>query len=114
MIVKNILIAIASLMFIMIGADKFFKFLQPPCSLESSISPTIWTIFGILQLAAGVLIWFPKFRKFIAGFFALFMFTFTIIHLINNQYDVGGSAFMAVLLGLIFLNPNFLKGKKTV
>jgi len=105
----NILVLICSLLFLMVGFDKFFSFLEPPCSLMGSIAPIVWQIFGVLQIAAGILIWLPKFRKYVAGFFAIFMLTFTIIHLLNGTYDVGGSAFMAILLGLLAWNPNFLK-----
>jgi len=76
--ITNIVVAICSLLFFMIGADKFLLFLEPPCSLMSSIPPTIWKMLGVLQLIAGV-------------FFAVFMLVFTIIHLINDTYDIGGS-----------------------
>jgi len=39
------------------------------------------------------------------------MLTFTIIHLINGTYDIGGSAFMAVLMEVLFWNPEFIQGK---
>lgn len=107
----NIIVAICSLLFFMIGADKFLSFLDPPCSLDSSISPVIWKIFGVLQLAAGILIWLPKYRKHVAGFFFVFMVVFTVIHLMTGTYDIGGSTFMAVLLGLLIWDPEFLRGK---
>jgi len=110
--ITTILTAISSLLFFMIGSDKFLSFLEPPCSLMTSISPTLWKVFGVLQLAAGILIWFPKFRKYVAGFFAVFMFLFTIFHLVEHTYDIGGSTFMAVMLGLLVWSPGFLKGKK--
>lgn len=112
----TILTAICSQMFLMIGADKFLAFLEPPCSMTNHISPTVWQVLGVLQLASGILIWFPKFRKHVAGFFAVFMLVFTIVHLTQNTYDVGGAAFMGVLLGLLTWNPSFLSkslwGKK--
>lgn len=108
----KIVTAISSLLFLMIGADKFLSFLEPPCSLMGNIPPTAWKSLGALQLVAGILIWLPKFRKPIAGFFFLFMIGFTIVHLINNTYDIGGSVFMAVLLGLLVWNPSFMNGKK--
>jgi uncharacterized membrane protein YphA (DoxX/SURF4 family) len=107
----NVIVAICSLLFFMVGADKFLSFLEPPCSLMGSISPTIWNLLGVLQISAGILIWLPKFRKYVAGFFAVFMLVFTLIHLMKNTYDIGGSAFMAFLLALIVWNPGFLKGK---
>lgn len=110
----NVIVFICSLMFFMIGADKFIGFLEPPCSLENSISPIVWKIFGVLQIASGILIWIPKFRKFVAGFFAVFMIVFSIVHLVNNTYDVGGAAFMAVLLALLFWNPGFLGGRRSL
>lgn len=109
--ITNILTAICSLLFLMIGADKFLGFLEPPCSLMSSISPTIWKGLGVLQLAGGVLIWIPKLRKFVAGFFIAFMLFFTVYHLIENTYDIGGSISIAVLLGLLVWNPSFMRGK---
>ncbi len=108
MVLKRILLAICSLMFFMIGADKFFSFLEPPCSLEESIPVMVWSILGILQLVAGVLLWIPRFRKYILGFFFVFMLIFTIVHISNSTYDVGGSVFMAILLGLLLWNPSFL------
>jgi len=107
----TIITAICSLSFFMIGADKFLSFLEPPCSLETSISPTLWSILGVLQLAAGLLIWLPAFRKHVAGFFTVFMTIFSIVHLTQNTYDIGGSAFMAILLGLLTWNPSFLGEK---
>ena len=110
--ITKIIVGICSLMFFMIGADKFLNFLEPPCSLMDSIPPNVWSVFGVLQLLAGVLIWLPKFRKPVAGFFALFMLAFTVYHLMQGTYDIGGSVFMAVLLGLIAWNPSFMQAKK--
>lgn len=109
--IRNAIIAFCSVMFFMIGADKFLKFLDPPCSLENSIPTIIWSILGVLQLAAGVLIWIPKFRKYVAGFFFVFMLVFSIVHLTQGTYDIGGSAFMAVLLGILIWNPSFIGSK---
>jgi len=39
------------------------------------------------------------------------MLFFTIFHIVENTYDVGGAVFMAFLLGLLVWNPAFLKGK---
>ncbi len=111
----NILIiitAICSLLFFMIGFDKFFPFMEPPCSLMDNISTTLWKVLGGLQLVAGILIWFPKLRRYVAGFFVFLMIFFTIYHLKENTYDIGGSIFMAVLLGILVWNPAFLQGKK--
>lgn len=110
-LVAKILTGVASIMFFMIAADKFFKFLQPPCSLEDSIPSIVWSIFGVLQFAAGILIWLPKYRKPVLIFFSLFMLGFTAIHIVNGQSDIGGSAFMGVLLGLLALDPGFLRAK---
>ncbi len=108
--ITNVIIAICSFFFFMVGADKFFSFLEPPCSLENSISPIVWKIFGVLQFAASILIWLPKYRKYVAGFFSIFMLVFTVIHLMADTYDVGGSAFMGVLLALLVWNPSFFGG----
>jgi len=110
--IGNIIAGVCSLMFFMIGADKFLNFLEPPCTLMGVIPSTVWMVFGVLQLVAGVLIWLPKYRKYVAGFFTLFMLTFTIVHLVHGTHDVGGAAFMAVLLGILFWNPAFIQGKK--
>jgi len=111
-IIINVIVAICSLLFLTIGVDKFLLFLDPPCSLMNTIPPTVWKLLGVLQLAAGVLIWFPKFRKYVAGFFMVFMLGFTIYHLVENTYDIGGSAFMAVMLGLLFWNPSFMREER--
>jgi len=109
--ISTILVALASLMFFMIGADKFLNFLEPPCSMMDRIPSAIWMLLGAMQIAAGILIWFPKIRRPLCIFFALFMLTFTIVHLVNGQSDIGGSAFMAVHLGLIAWNPRFIRGR---
>ena len=92
----------------MIGADKFLSFLEPPCSLESSIPTIIWSVLGVLQISSSILLWMPKYRKYVSGFFSVFMLIFTVIHLSQGTTDIGGSAFMGVLLGLISWNPSFL------
>lgn len=97
----KVLTIVASFFFLMVGLDKFLSFLEPPCSLETSISPIVWKILGVLQMASGILIFLPKFRKQIAGFWAVFMLIFSIMHLTQQTYDIGGSAFMAVLLGVL-------------
>jgi len=102
---RNLLVLLASAMFLMIGADKFLHYLEPPCSLMDEINPLVWKVFGVLQLLTGILIWLPNWRKRLSLFFASFMLTFTVIHLLKGTSDVGGSAFMAVLLGLITWNP---------
>ncbi len=110
--ITNVITAICSLLFIMIGLDKFLFFLEPPCSLMNSISPAVWKLLGVMQLAAGILIWLPKFRKYVAGFFVVFMLVFTGYHLVENTYDIGGALFIAVMLGLLVWNPNFLRRGK--
>lgn len=108
----NLLIAVCSILFLMIGADKFLNYLEPPCSLAGTISPLVWKILGVLQLAAGVFIWLPKVRRPLSIFFFFFMLFFTIYHLTSNTTDVGGSIFMMILLGIIIWNPAFLHGNK--
>ena len=95
----------------MVGADKFFAFLEPPCSLMDSIPSIVWSALGVLQIAGGILIWLPKYRRYVVGFFTIFMLAFTVIHLVNDTTDVGGSIFMAVLLGILLWNPSFIRGK---
>jgi len=112
MSIAKILIAIGSLMLIMVGVDKFLGFLQPPCSLESTIPVMVWKILGVIQIAGGILIWLPQFRRFVLGFFVLFMLFFTIYHITQGTYDIGGSAFMAVLFGFLLWNPRFIRGKQ--
>ena len=107
----KVITAICSFFFFMIGADKFVSFLDPSCSLMGYIPSIPWKILGVIQLASGVLIWLPKYKKYVAGFFFVFMLVFTIIHLIQNTYDIGGAVFMAALLGLLVWDPGFLKGK---
>ena len=107
----NIITVICSLLFFMIGADKFLLFLEPPCSLMDRIPPLIWNGLGLMQLAAGVLLWLPKYRKYVAGFFVLLMLVFTMIHLAYGTYDMGGSLSMAVLLAFIVWNPAFAREK---
>lgn len=109
---SNIIAGICAALFLMIGADKFLNFMEPPCSLMDSISPTVWKTLGVMQLSAGILIMMPKFRRPVAIFFTLFMIGFTIYHISQQTYDVGGAAFMAVLLGLLAWNPRFLRGVK--
>lgn len=96
----------------MIGFDKFLSFLEPPCSLEDNIPNLVWSTLGVLQIAAGILIWLPKYRRYVVGFFFIFMLFFTAVHLFQNTYDIGGAAFMAGLLGLLLWNPSFLNRQK--
>jgi len=110
--ISKLITGICSLLFVMVGADKFGAFLEPPCSLMESVPPTIWKVLGVLQIASGILIWLPKFKESIVGFWAVFMLVFTIMHLTQGTYDIGGSAFMAVMLGLLAWNPSFIQGKE--
>ena len=98
-------------MFFMIGADKFLSYLEPPCSLESSLSPMIWSIFGVMQLATGILLWLPQFKKYVVGFWMIFMLVFAGVHLSQGTSDFGGALFMAGLLGVLVWNPSFIRGK---
>lgn len=111
MSIEKVIIAICSILFLTVGVDKFYAYLEPPCSFADVLPPMLWKIFGVLQLIAGILIWIPRFRKFVVGFFFLFMLTFTIAHLANGTYDIGGAAFMAVALGLLLWNPSFIRSK---
>ena len=110
--IKNIIVGICSLLFIMIGLDKFILFLQPPCSMMESIHSDIWKGVGVLQLLAGVLIWVPKPRKYVAGFFFVFMLVFIIVHLSQGTNDIGGAVFMSILLGLLVWDPSFIRAKQ--
>lgn len=107
----QVITAVCSLFFLLIGVDKFFPFMEASCSLIDSIPPAIWKFLGVLELAASILIWWPKFRKYVAGFFFVFMLTFIVVHLMADTYDIGGAAFMAVLLGILLWTPRFLGGK---
>jgi len=100
------------MMFFMIGIDKFLEFLQPPCSLQASISPIAWQGLGVLLISCGILLWSPKYSKHIAGFWAVAMLIFSIIHLIRGTYDIGGAVFLAVLLGLLVWSPEFILSKQ--
>lgn len=108
---QNILVAIISLLFITLAVDKFLPFMEPPCTLMDSIDPNIWKMLGVTTFVGGILIWIPKFRKYVAGFFIVYMLFFTGIHLASNTYDVGGAVFTAAILGLLFWNPSFLGDK---
>lgn len=110
--ISNIVAGICSLLFFMIGADKFLMFLEPPCSIMDQISPMVWKGLGVLQVLAGILIWLPKFRRPVAGFFFCFMMFFTFYHIASGTYDIGGAVFMAVLLALLFWNPSFIRAKQ--
>ncbi len=105
----NVITAICSLLFFMVGADKFLSFLEPPCSLMETISPLIWKLLGVLQIAGGIFIWLPKFKKYVVGFFFVFMIVFSGVHLMQNTKDIGGAVFMAALLGVLLWNPSFLR-----
>ena len=109
--ILKIITVICSLLFLMIGFDKFNPFMDPPCSLRENISPTLWKVLGGLQLTAGILIWFSNLRKYVAGFFVIILLFFTLYHIKENTYDIGGSIFMLVLLGILLWNPTFLQGK---
>ncbi len=109
---SNLIIGVCSLLLLMVGADKFLNFMEPPCSLMENISTTTWQALGVIQLAGGILLWMPKLRRSIASFFIVFMLFFTIMHLKENTYDIGGSVFMVFLFGIIAWNPSFLSGKK--
>lgn len=108
----KILVGVCSFFFLMIGADKFLSFLDPPCTLEGSIPASVWTAFGVLQLAAGILIWIPKYRRAVAMFFTVFMLVFTVVHFVKGTTDVGGAVFMAVLLGALAWHPKFSNKNK--
>lgn len=109
--INSIITAICSLLLLMIGADKFFGFMEPPCSLMAGIAPMIWKTLGVLQLAGGILIWVPRYRKYVAGFFVGFMLFFTAFHLIEGTSDIGGALFIAGLMGLLIWNPSFMRKK---
>jgi len=68
----------------------------------------VWYLIGVLQMICGIFIWMPRFRKYVVGFFFIFMLIFTIVHISQNTTDVGGSIFMAILLGLLVWNPSFI------
>jgi len=107
----KVITALCSIMFFMIAADKFFGFMEPPCSLQDDVPVIAWYILGVLQVVAGVLIWLPKYQKHVAGFFAVFMIVFSVVHLTQGTYDIGGALTMAVMLGVLIWNPVFLRGK---
>ena len=107
----NVILAYLSFTFVMIGADKFLNFLEPPCSLMGSVPPLVWSVLGVLQIITGVLLWMPKYRKYLAGFWMVFMFIFTVVHLSQSTTDYRGALIMGVILGLLVWNPNFIKSK---
>lgn len=108
---SNIIAVVCCILLIPIGLDKFLNFLEPPCSIMGSIPTTIWKGLGVIQIAGGILILIPKLRRPVASFFFCFMLFFTVFHIINSTYDIGGSAFMAGLLAVLVWNPGFLGAK---
>lgn len=100
-IIMKVVLGTCSLFFFMIGFDKIFGYLQPPCSLQHLIPTAILTVLGLLQVISGILLWFPAYRKHIAGFWAVSMVVFSVVHIGQSTYDIGGSAFMAFLLVII-------------
>ena len=111
MYLRNIILTYLSFTFVMVGADKFLDFLEPPCSLMESVPTTIWYILGVLQIISGILLWMPKYRKYLAGFWMVFMFIFTGVHLSQNTTDYRGALIMGVILGVLVWNPSFIRGK---
>lgn|GEM_PF-1380163 len=109
--IATVITAFCSISFLMIGADKFLGFIEPPCSVMNNFSPLVWRGIGVLQLAGSILIWIPSLKKYIAGFFVVFMLGVSTYHLINNTTDIGGAVGIAVLLGLLVWNPRFIRGK---
>lgn len=107
----NVIVGISSILLFMVGVDKFLMFLDPPCSLQDGIPPAVWKVLGVLQIAGGILIWLPKFRRYVVGFFLLFMLFFIGVHLGKGTSDVGGALFMAILMALLVWNPSFIRGK---
>jgi len=107
----NILVAGISLMFITLSVDKFFPFMEPPCTLMDTFNPMIWKMLGVATLIGGILLWIPKFRRATAGFFIIYMLGFSVYHLVSNTYDIGGAVFMAFLLGIVVWNPSFMGSK---
>ncbi len=105
----RIITSLISISFIIIGADKFLHFIEPPCSLMSAIHPIIWKSIGIVQIIAGVLIWAPKYERFIVGFFCVFKGVFSLVHLSLGTYDVAGSLFLFALLAVLIWKPEVLK-----
>lgn len=87
--------------------------MESSCSMMNRVSPTLWKELGTLQIVGGILIWMPRFRKYVAVILIIIKLFFTIFHLANNTYDVGGSLFMAALLGLLIWNPGFMHEKQT-
>lgn len=110
--ITKILTGLFSLMLLMVGADKFLNFLEPPCSLMDTLPSTVWSLLGVIQILGGLLVWSPKIKKPILVFFLFFMLGFTIYHLTQSTYDIGGSSFMAVLCGILLWDPSFMSGKK--
>ncbi len=99
----KIITAVFSLLMFMIGVDKFMAFLTP-CNIMASIPTTLWHIIGVLQIAAAFLIWLPRFRKIVAGFFLCLMIYFIVRHLMEGTYDIGGAVFLGLICGLLLRN----------
>jgi len=112
MSIANIITGLCSLMFFMIGPDKFLNYLEPPCSMMEFVSPVVWKTLGVIQVLAGILIWLPQFKKYIVGFFAVFMYVFVLVHVTQGTKDIGGALFMGILLSILAWNPSFIRGKK--
>jgi hypothetical protein len=110
-IIHYIIIGFCSFFFLLIGIDKFMSILEAGCSLQHEIPGPVWKVLGVIQLFSAFLIWSSKYRKYIAGFFFVFMLIFIAVHLSQQTYDIGGAALMAVLLGVLVWNPSFLSAR---
>ena len=102
---SKLITAICSVLLLLIGIDKLYKFMEPECSMMENIDPTLWKTLGLIQILGGILICLPKWRRPVATLFIVLMLFFTFYHLSNQTYDVGGSIFMIFMLGYLIWKP---------
>lgn len=105
---KNInkyIIYFVAINLLILGIDKFFQFIPESCTLLEDASKTMMYSLGVIEIVLAFFLFVGKFTKKILLAIVLLMAWATLMHFMNDTYDIGG----AVFLGIIALLPLFIK-----
>lgn len=99
--IRSILIYFIAINLIVLGIDKFAKFIPESCTLMDSASPTLLYVIGVIEIILAFLLFMRKGTRTILLLIFLLMAWAVGMHMKAGTDDIGG----AVFLGGISLLP---------
>lgn len=108
-LVNKIVIYFLGLNMIILGFDKFFKFMPEACTLMENAPAERLYVIGVIEILLGVLLFTGKYIRPILIFILLLMVWAIYMHMRTGTDDIGGAIFLGALCLIPIIGMQFVK-----